>query len=356
MTRSTVSRLVDELVDAGLLAEEQATSASGRGRPGTPLLPGERPVALGLQINATFMAARVISLRGTVLADQVVATDLIGSDPRRTLRKLASSANRLLAALDANHELVGAGLAVPGLVRDHVLLRAPNLGWTDVDLAPLADNLNLEQAVFRAGNEANLAARTVATPTPGRPGPLQDFIYLSGEIGIGGAAVLGGRLLTGRHGWAGEVGHVCVDPSGSQCRCGSTGCLEQYAGRSALLEAGGLPKDTDPDQIVHAVNAGSARARAAVDRAAWALGVALASVVNILDIQAVVLGGHLGIIAELLHKRLEDELKARVLSAAWVTPSVALPVIDSMPGATGAAHEMMDTVLDHPARWIRRSE
>jgi predicted NBD/HSP70 family sugar kinase len=356
LNRSTVSRLVDELVDAGLLAEEPATMTSGRGRPGTPLLAGERPVAVGLQINATFMAARVVTLGGTVLTERLVTADLIGSEPKQALRKLARIAGRLLESLDATHELVGAGLAVPGLVQEHVLLRAPNLGWTDVDLAPLARELGLAGVALLAGNEANLAARTIATPLPGRPGPLQDFIYLSGEIGIGGAAVLGGRLLTGRHGWAGEIGHVCVDPNGPTCRCGSTGCLEQYAGRRALLEAAGLPDDADPEHLDAAVRDGDATARAALDRAAWALGVALAGAINVLDIPAIVLGGHLGIVAARLRSKLEEELSARVLSSTWVPPVVEVPARDSAPGATGAAYQVLDTVLDHPARWTRRAE
>jgi predicted NBD/HSP70 family sugar kinase len=183
---------------------------------------------------------------------------------------------------------------------------------------------------------------------------VQDFIYLSGEIGIGGAAVLGGRMLTGSHGWAGEIGHVCVDPNGPSCRCGSTGCLEQYAGRRALLEAAGLPSDANPDVLVDAVREGSDVARAALDRAAWGLGVALASVVNVLDIPTIVLGGHLGIVADLLRARLQEQLQARILSATWVPPSVEVPIADSAPGATGAAYQVLEKVLEHPARWIPR--
>ena len=94
--------------------------------------------------------------------------------------------------------------------------------------------------VPRIGNEADLAARTVAESAPGRPGDLSDFIYLSGEIGIGGAVVVDGRGMAGRHGWAGEIGHVSVDPDGPACPCGSTGCLERYAGKDAILSAAGL--------------------------------------------------------------------------------------------------------------------
>ena len=121
--------------------------------------------------------------------------------------------------------LVGAGLALPGIVSADSgrLLLAPNLGWADVDARALLGPAAVGGLTLRVGNEADLAARTIASPAPGRPGHLADFLYVSGEIGIGGAAVVDGRVMGGRHGWAGEIGHVCVDPTGPTCGCGSTG-------------------------------------------------------------------------------------------------------------------------------------
>jgi predicted NBD/HSP70 family sugar kinase len=148
---------------------------------------------------------------------------------------------------------------------------------------------------------------------------------------------------------------VCVDPDGPPCRCGSTGCLEQYAGRRILLAAAGLPADATPGQLAAAVEAGDVAARRAVDRAAWALGVALASVVNVLDIPVIVLGGHLGVVADLLRPRLDGQLRDRVLSARWVPPVVQVAAGDPAPGATGAAFHVLERVLDHPAHWVERA-
>ena len=151
------------------------------------------------------------------------------------------------------------------------------------------------------GNEADLAAATVSLERPGRPGPVTDFVYLSGEIGIGGAVVFDGRPLPGRHGWAGELGHVTVDPSGPACLCGSTGCLELYAGKRALLEAAPVSRcDALPAALEERVRAGDETAGAAVERAAWALGVALSTVLNVVDVPVIVLGGHLRELADLL--------------------------------------------------------
>jgi predicted NBD/HSP70 family sugar kinase len=352
MTRSTVSRLVDELVGAGVLAELEPATVTGPGRPATPLVPGTALVALGLQVNASYLAARLVDLRGRVVAERVEYDDLVGCEPEPTLARLASMGRQVLAEV-GDARLVGSGLALPGIVSSGSgrLLRAPNLGWSDLAPAELLQDAT-GGTPLRVGNEADLAALTVAQVAPGRPGPLADFVYLSGEIGIGGAAVVDGRVMTGRHGWAGEVGHVCVDPDGPACRCGSTGCLEQYAGRQALLAAAGLPAGTSSEELARRARSGPGPARDAMAAAARALGIALAGVVNVLDIPAIVLGGHLGQVADLLRPDLERQLARRVLSARWVTPTIESADGDPAPGATGAALHELSAVLDDPARWI----
>lgn len=357
MTRSTASRLVDELVAGGLLTELARPAGSGPGRPATPLGVARGTVAaLGLQVNAGFLAAQVVDLSGATLAARVVAGDFVGSSPSQVLARLADLAREVSAQAAPAPRFVGARVALPGLVTSDpgtTLLRAPNLGWSDLDVAaglgPLLTPAG-ETIPVRLGNEADLAALTVATTAPGRPGPVADFVYLSGEIGIGGAIVLDGAVMSGRHGWAGEIGHVCVDPDGPACRCGSTGCLEQYAGRRALLRAAGMPHAT-PAELVEAVRAGDATARAALGAATRALGVALAGVVNVLDVPTIVLGGHLGQLADVLEDDLRDLLATRILSAGWVPPAIA-SATDPTAGARGAALRELASVLAEPARWL----
>jgi predicted NBD/HSP70 family sugar kinase len=354
MTRSTVSRLVDDLVGAGILAELEPASAKGPGRPGTPLVAGRRLAALGLQVNAGYLAARVVDLSGHVVAQQLDFDDFVGSEPAVALATLERLAEQVLALLPDTVRIVGAGMALPGIVSPdsgHLLL-APNLGWSDVYPARLLSGGALAGLPLRIGNEADFAALTVAEVAPGRPGGLKDFIYLSGEIGIGGATVVDGKVMAGRHGWAGEIGHVSVDPAGASCPCGSTGCLERYAGKHAILAGAGLSADSTPREFVERARSGDARAVDAAARAAWALGIALGGVINVLDIPDVVLGGHLGQIAELLRPDLERRLRTRVLSGRWVQPTIIAAEGDSAPGATGAAMRELSTVLGDPARWV----
>jgi predicted NBD/HSP70 family sugar kinase len=348
-TRATASRLADELLAAGLLDESERGAPTGPGRPGTPLVPGSSIAALGMQVDAGLLAARVVDLRGRVVGERVEDGDFVGSDPMTTLHRLRAVTTDLLAHLP-DVRVVGAGLALPGIVDASagLLLRAPNLGWSNLRPAELL-HLPLTPTL---GNEADLAARTVAESAPGRPGPHRDFLYLSGQIGVGGAAVLAGQVLSGTSGWAGEIGHVCVDPDGPACRCGSTGCLEQYAGRHALLSGAGLPLDAAPGELAARIERGDPAARGAVDTAARALGVALAGVINVLDIPTVVLGGHLGELADFLRPALQEHLRRRVLSAGWRPPTIDAAVALPAAGATGAALKVLGDVVADPARWL----
>ena len=354
MARATAARLADDLVAAGLLDEVERPPTARRGRPATPLAPGSRYGALGLQVDAGLLVARVIDLRGRVVAEHVVEGNFVGSDPAPTLQRLSDLAGPLLAALPSQMRVVGAGLALPGIVdvAGGVLLRAPNLGWSNERPGDALARSLPPDLVPVLGNEADLAARTVAETAPGRAGSHRDFLYLSGQIGIGGAAVLAGRVMTGSSGWAGEVGHVCVDPNGPPCRCGSTGCLEQYAGREPLLAAAGLPRGSAPGVLAGRGRAGDAAALRALDTAGWALGVALAGVLNVLDIPSVVLGGHLGELGDLLCPRVEDHLARRVISARWRRPAIAAAATAPGAGATGAALRALDDVLADPGRWL----
>lgn len=355
MTRATAARLVDELVAGGILAEQEQEAAQGRGRPARPLAAGGAIAAVGLQAGVTFLAGRVVGLSGDVLAERREPGDFRDSDPGPVLERLDALAADLVARVPSGTRLVGAGLALPGIVSADTgtLLVAPNLGWSDVRPADLMTRTARAGLSLRVGNEADLAARAVAEASPGRPGPWPDFVYLSGEIGLGGAAVLDGSVLAGRHGWAGEIGHVCVDPDGPPCRCGSTGCLEQYAGRGALLAAAGLPVDHPLPDLADRAGAGDPAAVRALDRAARALGIALAGAVNILDIPVVLLGGHLADVADRLLPPLREHLRRRVLSGRWVTPRVEACPAGPAPGAAGAALLELAGVVADPARWLR---
>ena len=358
MTRSTASRLADELVAIGLVRELDPVASSGPGRPAVPLLPARGTfVALGLEVNVSRMAVRAVDLAGQVLAERIVVDDFSSSDAPAVLGRLADLLEPI-AAIGAvgSARLVGAALALPGLVRGNPRLRAPNLGWSDIRpaevLAPVLDRLGAGLVVE---NEADLAALTTARVRPGAPGEHRDFIYLSGENGVGAGIVRNSEVWLGANGFAGEIGHIQVDPKGPECGCGNRGCLERFAGRRAILNAAGLPRGAGSEELLKACEDDASphheRARRAVDAAADALGIALGTAINILDIPAVVLGGHLAPLTGLLIPSLQKSLDRRVLASRWSAPQILPAPDDETPGATGGAWSLLEGVIADPAAW-----
>lgn len=355
MTRSTVSRLADALIEGGVLTEGAPAARTGPGRPGTPLAPdGSRFAALGLQVNVGYLAAVVVDLAGRVRSERVKVEDLRGQDPAAVLGRLARMAEDAVAEVGGDRVLVGAGLALPGIIAagSDTLLWAPNLGWSEVDVPRLLEADALGGVRLTVGNEADLGSHTVSRVGPARPSPLRDFLYLSGETGIGGSLVVDGAHLPGRHGWAGEIGHVTVDPAGPACPCGSTGCLEQYAGKRAMLTAAGLPAETPAQVLRDRVLAGDERATSAIDTAAWALGCAVSGAINLVDLPVIVLGGHLREVADLLRPLLTATVRERVLSARWVEPTIEVAEANSAPGALGGAYRELERVIADPEPWL----
>lgn len=357
MTRSTASRLADELVAAGIVEELEPAPARGPGRPAIPLIPARGSViALGLEVNVTHLAVRAVDLAGNVVADRITNQDLSDSDPTLVLRSLACLIERVLRLEAVAHcRVVGAALALPGLVLGDTLLRAPNLGWHDLTpAAHLSSALDGIESPLRLGNEANFAALTAARLRPAGPEGAggTDFIYVSGENGIGAGLVRDGSLVRGRHGFAGEVGHVLVDPRGPRCGCGNRGCVELYAGRRAILRAAGLDEGAQPEDLLRALDDGAPAAHEALALAARALGIGIGAAINILDAPTVVLGGHLAPLAEALRPALEEELEHRVLASKWTPVAVLAAPDDEAPGATGAAWSLLEEIVADPATWI----
>lgn len=139
ITRATVSRLVDELISAHLVTELDPSTDARRGRPAVRLTPREGyATALGLEVNVSYLAARIVDLSGQIVAEGVQEGDFSDSDPQQTMRALGELADRVKAQADAATEgdtlFLGTGLAVPGIVSAQAVILAPNLGWRDLPL------------------------------------------------------------------------------------------------------------------------------------------------------------------------------------------------------------------------------
>lgn len=338
VTRATASALADTLLEAGLVAEVSPPPATGAGRPAAGLVPAaEGPAGLGLEINVDYLAACVVDLTGAVRATVISPGDQRGRAVAEVLGDLAALARE--AEERAGLTVAGAAVAVPGLVEapHGRVRRAPNLEWQDVEIGAELRRL-LPDTPFEPvlGNEADFAALAEAHGAPDgaaadadrRPGVLTDFLYVSGEIGVGAGVILDRELFRGARGWAGEIGHVTVEPEGASCRCGARGCLETVAGLEALRRDG-------------------------PEAAASALGRAASAAVNLLDLPAVVLGGAYALpeFAALV-PGVEKALAVHVVSARWAPVAVHVSRRGTAAAVTGAATAVIRRVHADPAAWM----
>lgn len=251
--------------------------------------------------------------------------------------------------------VTGVGIGAPGLVdHDGTLRSAPNLpGVFDLELGgPLARRLGLPVVVDNDATCAGWGERE-AGAGQGR----DDVVFVTLGTGIGGGMVLGGRLYRGRHGYAGEIGHMIVDPRGPVCPCGRRGCWERFASGSGLGRlareaaqagrlrrsvelAGGDPEAVRGEQVTAAAGEGDRHALEVLAEFGWWVAMGLSNLANALDPEAFVLGGGLVEAGEVLldpvRRAFSEMLQAG--GAAHRPPVEVLPAtLGEHAGAIGAA-------------------
>lgn len=359
LTRSTISSLVDELIAANLVHETGVAPSRG-GRRGTLLALNP---AGGCAVGVAITSETLIVLLTDFVAQprwqrQVALTD---TDPQTVINEVEALVDEALA-YNAAHEaapLLGIGLATPGLVRvrDGTLRTATNLGWRDI---PFQTRWEARYGVpVRVGNEASIAA--LGEHYFGAGAGFSDFIYLElSTQAIGAGLFVDGRLYQGMDGYAGEVGHMVIDPAGVMCSCGRRGCweavLRQVCDLTPLREAlaAGTPSSLgDPARLTQAdvlaaAEAGDALACRYVQQVLDVVAIGLANLVNVFNPQRVILGGSLGALLSSFLPALQTTLTAQITLPAEDAPDLVPAQIASNPSALGAVALVLDAIMSEP--------
>lgn len=317
---------------------------------------------IGAEVNVDHVATLALDLAGTVIAESRRGLDSRRLTPAEVVAELGALVLTTLEEVRAQGVApCGVTVGVAGLVDAHtqVVTLAPNLSWRD---QPVASLLRDHLAAAGAGdlpvlldNEANLAAIAEIDPVdPDR----SDMVVLFGEVGVGGGVVADGRLLRGRHGWAGELGHMIVDPQGRRCGCGRVGCWESVIGLHALLDAATDPDDPvrDPSltlehrlgEIADRARRDDARTLAALQRVGGWLGTGAAGLVNILDPGVVVLSGYFASLGSWLQPAVEEQLHAGVLAPQAGGTRVVLSTLGPTAAVRGGALVALESVFTDP--------
>jgi predicted NBD/HSP70 family sugar kinase len=342
LSPTTVSTLVSELVDSGLVVEvddlPRVGSPSRSGRPARSIRLGR---AAGVAVGIEF-GERRLRLVACDRAHQVLGEGSAevpdGYDARHGMDQAAALLDDVLdrAGIDPR-ELIGVGLGLPGpihLSTGKVGLSAILPEWVGLEVA---DEVGRRLGVaVHVDNDANLAALAEFRWGAGRG--YDTLVYVKVSSGIGAGLVVGGRLFRGVGGTAGEIGHTMVDEHGQACRCGSRGCLETVAGARAIVDLlkpsfGG---DLSLDDVLERAKLGDPACCRAIAAAGFRLGDCVANVCNLLNPGLIVVGGTLAGARNVLLDPMRTAVARRAIPSAGEDVEIVLGVLGDRAELLGA--------------------
>jgi glucokinase len=308
----------------------------------------------GIDLGGTKIQAVVVAPRGAVLGESRLPTPTTGGPPDVAAAMVDAVRQAAEGAGVATSELDGVGIGSPGAVDDAegTVAKARNLpDWEEA--YPLRDRLAEELGVeVRLGNDVQVATDAEFALGAGRP--YSSILGVFWGTGVGGGIVLNKKPWLGRSA-AGEIGHVVVRMRGRRCPCGRRGCMEAYAGRLSMerrarkLEEDGretslfeIMEKRGRDRLTSGVWARALEADDSVavellDEAVGALGAGIASAQNVLDVEAVTIGGGMGL---RLGEPFVDRIRAAMQPHLFVDsdpPAVHLAALGDLGGAIGAS-------------------
>jgi N-acetylglucosamine repressor len=323
LTRTTVSDLVGDLLEDGMVEEVGRGPSSGGKAPILLSLVGDARQVVGLDLGEETFSGALVNLRGEVR--RVLELPVDGRNGDDALGLVFRLVEELLA--DSSVTPLGIGVGTPGLVdtRTGTIRWAVNLDWQNLPLGGLlADRFGLPAYVANDSQAAALAEYTFGSDGRRR----SNLVTIKIGRGIGAGLVLNGSLFQGDGFGAGEIGHVAVVDDGAACRCGRFGCLETVASSRAIAARAGVlarelgtplattaaERDLTIDDVVRGFADGDEAARTAALEAARLLGRAISGVIGVLNIERIVLDGPVTAFGDEWLATVADEARRRALT------------------------------------------
>jgi predicted NBD/HSP70 family sugar kinase len=347
LSPSTVSAIVAGLQQAGLVRETGAGLSRGGRRPTMIGFCDDVFALVGVEIGASHVTVVATDLRADVRASRYGLYP-VRTDPDGALATVRSFIDDSLRELGiARRQVIGIGVGVPTPVRPDMPGRLPPLivpAWRDHDVHEILSRA-YGLPVF-VENDANLGAMAEQWWGAGKDG--KDLTYIKIGTSIGSGHIINGELYRGAGGTAGEIGHLPMDPAGPRCPCGLTGCLTTFIGSEVLVARakteiiGGGESVGD---IVRAARAGDAGARRIVADVGGHLGVAVASLMNVLNPAVVVLGGEITGVGDLLLDPVRAAVRDRSLATTFEGTGIITSNLGDKAIAVGGATMVLRAAL-----------
>jgi predicted NBD/HSP70 family sugar kinase len=350
LSQATVSAVVQDLQQEGVFIVD-----SGEGERGKRVRLGQvRGAAVGVEVNH---GSLTVAARHVGSADIEYETVEFGADQAgelwdvRAVRLIRETVAR--TGLTTDH-LVSIGVGIPAAIdpRTSTITQvSSSLGWNLAGDPREQFRIEFPNVPIIVDNEANLAAYGEYVHGVGKGG-LETMLFVKSSTGIGAGLIVGGLIYRGRHGIAGEMGHLAMDPGGTVCRCGNRGCLETLIGGIRLLDQvrqayAGYRIDfpTSLESMSERAKGGDPVCRRVLLDAARVMGLALAKVCNLMNPDIVVLGGELGLAADLLSATVEDSMRLHALRGMFDPGFAPVRIIGSELGRQAGARGALSFAL-----------
>jgi glucokinase len=309
--------------------------------------------AVGVDLGGTKIKVGVVDSTGTLLHDTIVPTEA-DQGPEHVIQQIAKGIHRLLDSSGNMHgDFIGIGIGAPGTVdlNGGTVKYPPNFpNW---GVVMLGDEINkIFNLRVEVDNDANAAA--VGEAKFGAAVGDPDFIMITLGTGVGGGIIMNGKIFRGTTGGAGELGHISIDYDGPRCNCGNYGCIEAYVGQKYLSKrtieklkdhpdskifelSKGDMNEVEPYLISQAANQGDQFALGVFKEMGTLIGVALATILNILDFRLVVVGGGVANAGKPLFDAMNESARSRVLAPMKDDVRVIPAKLGNHAGILGAA-------------------
>ncbi|MDZ5619616.1 ROK family protein [Nocardioides sp. HM23] len=347
LSRTAVVSRVSALAEAGLLLLGGELDSTGGRRPGSLLFNKDAGVVLAAAIGRSRSQLAVFDLVGVELGVASFDHEL-GAGPDAVMPEVTAQLRKLVDAV--GRPVFGIGVSLPGAVDPArgISVDSPVLAaWAGVDLAPYLAALG-DVPIF-VGNDADVLARSERM---GYAGVYQDLIVVKASTGLGLGIIAEGRVVAGHLGAAGEIGHTKVDAAaGLPCRCGDSGCLETVAGGWALVnrmaEAGRAISHVR--ELTAMAVAGDPEAKQLLRESGRRLGEPLAVAINLLNPEAVVIGGDMAGAFDVYSAGVRESVYARASAIATRELRIVPSTFGDRAGVVGCAAMALDQVLSADA-------
>ena len=341
LSRTAVTARVTALVSSGLLLPGDELASTGGRPPESLVLNPGAGVVLAVAVGRSRSQVGVFDLRGEELAADS-EDHVAGTGPDELMPKIVARATEQLRGHAA--PLLAVGLSVPGTVDEvrGACVDSPVIpGWDGVELGPYFAPLT--DAPLVMGNDADVLAQSELLA---RGAVLRDAVVLKASTGLGRGLLADGRRLAGPVGAAGELGHTrSAYAAGLTCRCGATGCLEAAAGGWALVQRLDRPGVEHVRDLVGAALTGDAEARGLLRESGRAVGEVLAVVVNVVNPQAIVIGGDMAAAFDIVAGGVREAVYAQSTSLSTRDLQVLPAAHGDRAGLVGCAALALDHVL-----------